>query len=206
MISIDPLLSSKQQLLKETAHDDPDFAMREKALNQFKVLADFVNKKIQEAQDKMKIIEVESQIYGLEEDLVQPHRLYRFEGKLRRVMRASVHVRQVFVFNDCILLCRTNKGNSSRPYRIVGFIHLNMKPFPWARSDDAIDDTKRTWRLIHANETFIFRAQTEKAKNEWLRGVNQVLNDILDTHPDYMCLFSKQNKNRNSLFNLKQNK
>jgi len=122
-----------QDLVQHTSTDHPDYANLDLATQKVQAVAEYMNEKKREAENIMKVTEIQEMIEGDCEPLAQPHRRFVKESQLQEVTSGTArkHGVVVFLFNDLMVVTRSQGSsflsrskiprlNFSASYKLVG--------------------------------------------------------------------------------------
>jgi len=97
-----------QDLVRHTSSDHPDYANLAAAAQKVQAIAEYMNEKKREAENIMKVTEIQEMIEGDCETLAKPHRRFVKESQLQEVTKGTVKKQAavVFLFNDLLIITR----------------------------------------------------------------------------------------------------
>ncbi|KAL0206786.1 hypothetical protein P9112_012497 [Eukaryota sp. TZLM1-RC] len=154
-----------EAVLKQTPMEHPDFEGVFSALEAVKAVANGVNEKLKEWEDRLKIIDIERQLtFGMGVDsssipkLIQPHRRLIKEGFLKKLSRrGTLQPKRVILFNDLLMYCGgKNLWTFGRYFE------------SWFVTDDASGSGFDFGFTIHTSDkTFTLYAEAQSIVEEW---------------------------------------
>jgi len=149
--------------LNNTDKSHPDYNDLSDSLSLMKKVADEINKSMNENENKRKCIEL-SKIFTETVELVEVHRLFVYEGQLKKQCRKLRKPRKFWLFNDILLY---GKPASSSKYKLSGILELtdlSMKDIP----DDADKDIFNAFEFSSKSKSFMVFAETPQEKTKWV--------------------------------------
>lgn len=158
-------------VMKLTPPDHPDYLHLASAVTKIEEIATFINKKIEEAVNRMRVIDIQFSLNV--EGLVQPHRTFVREGqlKLRKNDEPEELEYQVYLFNDLLLLRQTSLLNTLNEY--FGQVQAEKLEIP--SNSLSIDERSGLEFVIQiAAAKLSFAANSEKQRELWLKAFNKI--------------------------------
>lgn len=161
-----------EELLKVTPDTHPDHTPLLKAIALVRDVASHVNEGIRASEAQIKVVQLQSSLLGDFEPLVAPHRRFVREGKLLKITPQGSAQREVFLFNDLLVLC--NRILTARWFS--GAIDLGPV---WVK--DLSDDT--SFLLVGPAETHMLAAASADEKREWMGAINSAIDKLVSRDP-----------------------
>jgi hypothetical protein len=167
-----------QDLVKHTSKDHPDYANLASAAQKVQAVAEYMNDKKREAENIMKVTEVQEMIEGDIEPLAKPHRRFVKEGQLHELGKGTARKVPVviFLFNDMLIITKvqgtsflsrnkTQKLHLHNMFALVGTQTISLENSPVFQYGFQVlrVKSKRSVTLLAANE---------ESKTEWLEAIN----------------------------------
>eukprot|EP01130_Rhizamoeba_saxonica_P010181 TRINITY_DN4171_c0_g1_i1.p1 TRINITY_DN4171_c0_g1~~TRINITY_DN4171_c0_g1_i1.p1 ORF type:complete len:945 (+),score=215.29 TRINITY_DN4171_c0_g1_i1:19-2853(+) len=161
-----------EDYIKDTEEDHPDYDVLLKSLEQLKIVADDVNRSVEEHENQMKLFEI-SKKFEDKVEIISPSRVFIMEGELTKVCRKDNQKRTVFLFNDILVYAAASAG--SKKYKKARTIYLNnflVKEIP---DRDFIKDAIQ---ISSYTKSFIVMANNPEEKEMWFRAMRSALRDL----------------------------
>ena len=154
-----------RELLSHSPEGHPDHESIRIAKEKIDEVVDAVNEGKRLAERQMKIIEIQHQMDGLQEELVTPSRRFVREGEteVRHKITGKGENRYLFLFNDLVVIARA-KGSSSR--------YEFRKALLWEDCRFIViseqGKVKHGFEIAHQGQRYIFSCETKKEQDEWV--------------------------------------
>lgn len=166
-----------QDLVRHTGTDHPDYANLDAAAQKVQAVAEYMNEKKREAENIMKVTEIQEMIEGDCEPLAQPHRRYVKEAQFQEVSTGTTrkHAVVVFLFNDLMIVTKA-QGSSflsrnkvprllfTHSYKLAGSTVTSLDDTP------AFQNCFVFTRLV-SKRTITLLASTKELKDEWVASI-----------------------------------
>lgn len=166
-----------QDLVRHTSADHPDYANLSFAVQKVQAVAEYMNEKKREAENIMKVTEIQEMIEGECEPLALPHRRFVREAQMQEVTSGTArkHAVVVFLFNDLLLVTRT-QGSSflsrnkipklvfAASYKLAGSQVMSLEDTPGF--PNAFVFTR-----IVSKRTITLLASSKELKDEWVTSI-----------------------------------
>ncbi len=156
-----------EELLKHTPETHPDYKSLHVTLGQFKFIADLVNERIRDRQNRDAIAAVQRRISDCPK-LEKEGRVFLKEGTLMKICRKEPKPREFFLFND-ILLYASKEALSTK-------FHLLMQ-LETTAAEDVPDRAGLThaFELLNKNKSFVVYASSADEKRAWLNTLQEAI-------------------------------
>eukprot|EP01125_Pyxidicula_operculata_P004525 TRINITY_DN170_c0_g2_i2.p1 TRINITY_DN170_c0_g2~~TRINITY_DN170_c0_g2_i2.p1 ORF type:complete len:419 (-),score=85.91 TRINITY_DN170_c0_g2_i2:115-1371(-) len=164
-----------EELIRNTNQNHPDYRDLATALDKLKIVADDVNKSIteQEVRECMVRIAKKFQEYKTFE-LIKPGRYFVRDGELTKVCRKERKKRHYFLFSDIFLYAFPQQSNSKFKIRwLVDILSLSVRDVP----DSTTKKLTNAFEVLSGSKSFIVIAESPKDKEEWIKGLNKVIDE-----------------------------
>lgn len=167
-----------QDLVKHTSKDHPDYANLFAAAQKVQAVAEYMNVKKKEAENIMKVTEIQEMIDGEYEALAKPHRRFVKEGQLQEVTKGTTRKVAVvlFLFNDLLVVTKP-QGSSflsrSKAPRLLFYTMFQLagtQTIPLENTSVFLN-AFQILRLKSKRSITVLAANAE-AKEEWLTAIN----------------------------------
>lgn len=167
-----------KDLLSKTSQHHKDYENLKKALGMINETADFINKKMKEYENFLKVQEIASN-YDIQ--IITPSRFFKKEDKLKLYVNGSLEERITYLFNDSILFIQVKKDKMLNSK----LIEFEKVPFPWILDIPNEKEFPNSFHFVLDKETCILSFETMDQKNNWIAELEKVLNDLLDKSKEY---------------------
>lgn len=166
-----------QDLVNHTSTDHPDFANLALAAQKVQAVAEYMNEKKREAENIMKVTEIQEMIEGECEPLAQPHRRFVKESQLQEVTNGTArkHPVVVFLFNDLMVVTRS-QGSSFLSRSKVPRLQFTASYKLVGSMVTALDDTPGFQNVFVfsrnvSKRSITFLASSKELKDEWVASI-----------------------------------
>lgn len=167
-----------QDLVKHTSKDHPDYANLASAAQKVQSVAEYMNIKKREAENIMKVTEIQEMIEGDIEPLAKPHRRFVKEGQLMEVGKGTTRKIPVvlFLFNDMLVITKM-QGSSFLSRNKTHKLHFhNMFALTGTQTipleNSSIFQCGFQILRVKSKRSVTLLAASEEAKGEWLEAIN----------------------------------
>eukprot|EP00026_Physarum_polycephalum_P003301 Phypoly_transcript_03311.p1 GENE.Phypoly_transcript_03311~~Phypoly_transcript_03311.p1 ORF type:complete len:722 (+),score=144.11 Phypoly_transcript_03311:157-2322(+) len=167
-----------QDLVKHTSKDHPDYANLASAAQKVQAVAEYMNGKKREAENIMKVTEVQEMIEGDIEPLAKPHRRFVKEGQLHEIGKGTARKVAVvlFLFNDMLVITKvqgtsflsrnkTQKLHYHNNFGLVGTQTISLE------NSTVFQHGFQVLRL-KSKRSVTLLASSEESKAEWIEAIN----------------------------------
>lgn len=163
-----------QDLVRHTTPDHPDYANLHAASQKVQAVAEYMNEKKREAENIMKVTEIQEMIDGEFEPLARPHRRFIKESQLQEVTKGTTrkHNVVVFLFNDLLVITKPQGSSLLSRNKLPKLLFTTM--FKLAGSHVvALDDTPGfpngfVFSRQVSKRTVTLLASTKELRDEWV--------------------------------------
>lgn len=166
-----------QDLVKHTSKDHPDYANLASAAQKVQSVAEYMNVKKREAENIMKVTEIQEMIEGDIEPLAKPHRRFVKEGQLQEVGKGTTRKVPVvlFLFNDMLVITKAH-GSSFLSRNKTQKLHFhNMFPLAGTQTinleNSSIFQCGFQVLRVKSKRSVTLLASNEESKAEWLEAI-----------------------------------
>lgn len=171
-----------QDLVKHTSKDHPDYANLFSAAQKVQAVAEYMNIKKREAENIMKVTEIQEMIDGEYEPLAKPHRRYVKEGQLQEVGKGTTRKISVvlFLFNDLLVVTKPQGSSFLSRNKAPRLLFYNS--FPLAGSQTISLDNSSVFQhgfqvfRTKSKRSITVLASNAESKEEWLAAINAEIN------------------------------
>lgn len=178
-------------LIKYTDDSHPDFENLKKAYDEAKIAAGAINKKLEESQNRAKVVSIRNRFDDiiddcLSESLVQPHRVFFQEGVLE-VKNAATCIDDseedeqepeekgkyhCFLFNDLFLVGQA--FGIGKEKRLVYDISFDLDTTFIKNDNDEL-----CFQLVNPRCTYVFKTSSLFEKNKWIENIEKCIESLL---------------------------
>lgn len=178
-------------LIKYTDQNHPDFENLKKAHDEAKIAASAINKKLEEAQNRAKVVSIRNRFDEiiddcLSESLVQPHRVFFQEGVLE-VKNAGSYLDDseedeqepeekgkyyCFLFNDLFLVGQA--FGIGKEKRLVYDISFDLETTFIKKDVDEL-----CFQLVNPRCTYVFKSSSIFEKELWINNIDKCIQSLL---------------------------
>jgi hypothetical protein len=176
------------ELLKHTDQYSKEYNLISKALEQTKHVAEYVNSSIHDFENRQIMIHIRERYSGLEaglkSDLIQPHRKFVLEAKLkwsREYGTKRLKTVRLILFNDMLLICR--KGKYKKHYSFTD------EPIPWVdrcvqnHVENLCEKCKYMFHFVTTGHVITFLANTEEEKDKIAEKIEAMVENMRLNNP-----------------------
>ncbi|KAF9904021.1 hypothetical protein BX616_001428, partial [Lobosporangium transversale] len=164
-------------LLRHTPEDHPDHRKLQTAFESMAQTAIAVNETTRQHEMFLKMVELQSKIAGMSEQLVTPGRTLLKHGSVWKVCRRNVQVRVLILLSDCILWTSPSLNplldDTLTFHRKVGLENCTV-----IGAEDP-DPTKNAFQIISSEKSSQVYVDTLKEKEEWMDAIRKATQDFL---------------------------
>eukprot|EP00029_Vermamoeba_vermiformis_P006524 TRINITY_DN2581_c0_g1_i1.p1 TRINITY_DN2581_c0_g1~~TRINITY_DN2581_c0_g1_i1.p1 ORF type:complete len:524 (-),score=114.43 TRINITY_DN2581_c0_g1_i1:11-1582(-) len=175
-----------RELLKYTWPTHPDYNNIKQALDQLQEVANHVNDSIKQATRMDQLLRIE-QAFGWQLSLMDPARKFVREGRLMKVTSRFVVETYYFLFND--MLIYAYKKNIGANFTLKGKVPMGTT---WIRDLPDSDDLQNAWQIVGVKKTYTVFASSPKEKQEWMKDMNLVIEQLVALDPNLVNKRSTQ--------------
>jgi hypothetical protein len=166
-----------QDLVRHTSSDHPDYANLASAAQKVQAVAEYMNDKKREAENIMKVTEIQEMIEGDCEPLAQPHRRYVREAQMQEVSNGTArkHAVVVFLFNDLMIVTKS-QGSSFLSRSKVPRLVFNASYRLVGASVSALEDTAGfqhafVFTRVVSRRSITLLASSREMRDEWVASI-----------------------------------
>jgi len=201
-----------QDLVKHTSKDHPDYANLAAAALRVQAVAEYMNIKKKEAENIMKVTEIQEMIDGDYEPLAKPHRRYVKEGQLQEVSKGTTRKISVvlFLFNDLLVVTKP-QGSSflsrSKSPRLLFSTMFQLTGTQTVSLDNSsVFQNAFQILRVKTKRSITLLASSAEAKDEWLSAINAEISGATqqETAQDQRITSTVKNKVEDTLLKLEQ--
>ncbi|GAM24602.1 hypothetical protein SAMD00019534_077770 [Acytostelium subglobosum LB1] len=160
-------------LLAKSPESHVDYADLKEALDKVGSIAQLLDERLLQFQVQHKVLDIQNNLLGFEQDIVKPSRVFCKEGDLKKISDRVVNTRHFFLFNDLLLYAIKEKKNQYRYKHSLPLEKCWVKDLP---------DTERfnyLFQIISPAKTYFLCAPTEEEKQSWMKMLNEVINKMV---------------------------
>jgi len=175
-----------QELFKHTSKDHPDYANLAAATQKVQAVAEYMNDKKREAENIMKVSEIQEMIEGEFEPLAAPHRRFVKEAQLQEVSKGTTrkHTVVVFLFNDLLIVTKTQGSfwlSRKKGQRLIFSTSFRLN----GSRIVALDDTpgfQNAFVFIRntSNRSVTLLSGTKEARDDWVTAIQKEIEDATE--------------------------
>jgi hypothetical protein len=167
-----------QDLVKHTSKDHPDYANLASAAQKVQAVAEYVNGKKREAENIMKVTEIQEMIDGDIEPLAKPHRRFVKEGQLYEVGKSTTRKVPVvlFLFNDVLVVTKV-QGTSFLSRNKTQKLHFHNMFALVGTQTIALENSsvfQHGFQVLRvkSKRSITLLASSDESKDEWMEAIN----------------------------------
>lgn len=168
-----------QDLVKHTSKDHPDYANLFAAAQKVQAVAEYMNVKKKEAENIMKVTEIQEMIDGEYEPLAKPHRRFAKEGQLQEVTKGTTRKVSVvlFLFNDLLVVTKPQGSSFLSRNKAPRLLFYTMFQLAGTQTI-SLENTSvflNAFQILRtkSKRSITVLASSPEAKEEWLTAINQ---------------------------------
>mmetsp|Transcript_11571 Transcript_11571/g.17276 ORF Transcript_11571/g.17276 Transcript_11571/m.17276 type:complete len:664 (+) Transcript_11571:56-2047(+) len=158
-----------REYIKLTADVHPDYPKLQKALEEIKKTATFVNDSIRKSQNRIKIIQV-SKLFAKDPLFIAPSRIYRFDGKLKKKSRKGDKLYRFFLFNDLLAYAHEDGSRCVLHNRIPVDSNFEVREANGQAEP-------HSFQIVNSVKSFQVYAKTAEDKKQWIAALNSVIQE-----------------------------
>lgn len=185
-----------KELIKHTHETHKDYKNLQKALEGTMNVSEFMDSKMQEELNRRKLFKINNRMIfkdpNEKQNFILPHRKFVMDGYLTIIPPGCYNEEKkgwkkwyFILFTDMILYCEANNGIESEKYILGEQIPLQTVPVPWVR--DIKHDN--IFQLIAKDCTLTLQAEDEENKNKWVKGIENVIKNLIEKKPEMQGLY-----------------
>ncbi|KAF9401819.1 hypothetical protein BGX21_000457 [Mortierella sp. AD011] len=157
-----------ESLLRHTPSNHPDHRKLQIAFESMEQTAGFVNETIRQHEMFGEMINLQSKITGMSEPLVVPGRVLLKRGRVSKVCRRNIQLREIILLSDCILWTSPSMNpleDTLTFHRKVGLENCTV-----IGADDP-DPTKNAFQIMSSEKSSQVFVDTAKEKEDWMAAI-----------------------------------
>ncbi|EFA81156.1 calmodulin-binding protein [Heterostelium album PN500] len=180
-----------RETLRYTAEHHPERVPLEEAEKKINIVVTSVNEGKRTVEMFQKILEIQSTIENIDDDLVKPGRVLLQEATVTSVRELGATndttlQRSIFLFNDLILICGpasviTNAINNFKTkkhiYRLKGRIPISEARIMFVSDTDSVKYALEICHLKDDNSKYILCFNTEVQRSQWLKQIKSMIQE-----------------------------
>ncbi|KAG0004285.1 hypothetical protein BGZ79_009775 [Entomortierella chlamydospora] len=157
-----------ESLLRHTPSNHPDHRKLQIAFESMEQTAGFVNETIRQHEMFGEMINLQSKITGMSEPLVVPGRVLLKRGRVWKVCRRNIQLREIILLSDCILWTSPSMNpleDTLTFHRKVGLENCTV-----IGAEDP-DPTKNAFQIMSSEKSSQVFVDTAKEKEDWIAAI-----------------------------------
>ncbi|KAF9092920.1 hypothetical protein BGX23_003797 [Mortierella sp. AD031] len=163
-------------LLRHTPEDHPDHRKLQTAFVSMEQTANFVNETIRQHEMFGEMVDLQSKITGMNENLIIPGRTLLKRGNVWKVCRRNVQLRMIILFSDCIVWTSPSLNpldDTLTFHRKVGLENCTV-----VGAEDP-DPTKNAFQIMSSEKSSQVYVDTPREKETWMVAIRKATQEYL---------------------------
>lgn len=166
-----------QDLVRHTGTDHPDYVNLDAAAQKVQAVAEYMNEKKREAENIMKVTEIQEMIEGDCEPLAQPHRRFVKEAQFQEVSSGTArkHAVVVFLFNDLMIVTKAQGSSFLSRNKVPRLLFTHSYKLSGSHVT-SLDDTPGfqncfVFNRLVSKRSITLLASSKELKDEWVASI-----------------------------------
>ncbi|KAF8983464.1 hypothetical protein BGZ46_010217 [Entomortierella lignicola] len=157
-----------ENLLRHTPSDHPDHSKLQIAFKSMEQTAGFVNAMIRQHEMFEEMVNLQSKITGMSEPLVVPGRVLLKRGRVSKVSRRNIHVREIILFSDCILW--TSPSMNPLDDTLAFHRKVELETCTVIGAEDP-DPARKAFQIMSPDKSSQVFVETAQEKEDWIAAI-----------------------------------